>query len=226
MGQTANELSVMSVESVAYINREAALPTGCVLVIYKQLLHKGSTPYNADGDLPNVFTGVLFREDELDNPTAKRIRREISWGQLTFSAFGLAEDVKRVEVKLNEQSLRRPTMASSVTNYVTKNHKFGTIKTGVNKRGKDEGYTYLESEYMAYRIGQRRTYVTASYETSNGIDYDVCLNAEGTVRLDPRNMPDLEAIEVLPEWVEAAKSVVDKKHDAKRIAELKKQFSK
>ena len=226
MGQTANELSVMSVESVAFINREATLPTGCILVIFKQLLHKGSTPYNADGDLPNVFTGVLFREDEIDNPTAKHIRREISWGQLTFSAFGLAEDVKRVEVKLNEQGLRRPTMTSSVTNYTTKNHKFGTIKTGVNKRGKDEGYTYLESEYMAYRIGQRRTYATASYETSNGIDYDVCLNAEGTVRLDPRNMPDLEAIEVLPEWVEAAKNVVDKKHDAKRIAELKKQFGK
>lgn len=226
MGQTANELSVMSVESVAFINREAALPTGCVFVIFKQLLHKGSTPYNADGDLPNVFTGVLFREDEIDNPKAKHIRRGISWGQLTFSAFGLAEDVKRVEVKLNEQGLRRPTMTSSVTNYTTKNHKFGTIKTGVNKRGKDEGYTYLESEYMAYRIGQRRTYATASYETSNGIDYDVCLNAEGTVRLDPRNMPDLEAIEVLPEWIEAAKNVVDTKHNAKRITELKKQFGK
>lgn len=216
----------MSVESVAFINREAALPTGCVFVIYKQLLHKGSTPYNADGDLPNVFTGVLFREDELNKQQAKHIKREISWGQLTFTAFGLAEDVKRVEVKLNDQGLRRPTMTSSVTNYTTKNHKFGTIKTGVNKRGKDEGYTYLESEYMAYRVGQRRTYVTASYETSNNIDYDVCLNAEGTVRLDPRNMPDLEAIEVLPEWVEIAKKVVDKKHDAKRIAELKKQFGK
>ena len=224
-GTTSNGLSLINVSTISFANFEQALPTGYVLVVAKQLFHPASTTYNGK-DRATVVDGVLFRLADIKlGKRAAHFVKEIALSALTFSAWGLADEIGEVPVKTNAAGLDRPTTNANATNYVTRNHRWGEIKTGEkNKRGQDLALCYLDNEFMAYEIGQRRVYVYPSYSSTDGVDYNVD-NDGLNCRRNLKSMPDMTAIEIPQEWIEIAKGIVKKEYGLKAIEEAKKTYA-
>lgn len=204
---SAVELATFNSDAISFANRETALVANTIFVIAPQLFHKAGTPY-APGKFASVARGYIFRVDDINNEDATPImEKEISWSKLTATYFGLASEVHEVGVKLNEDNLLRPTMAATVTNYITRKHKFEGIKTGrKDKRGRDEEWNYIVTP-MTYKVGQSREYVGPNYKENPKGGYDVISDGVHCI-LEHRREPDLDYIQVPQKWIEKAIALV------------------
>lgn len=204
---SAVELAVFNSDAISFANRETALVANTIFVLAPQLFHKAKTPY-APGKYASVAYGLIFRVDDINNEDAEPImEKEISWSKLTATYFGLASEVPEVGVKLNEENLLRPTMAATVTNYITRKHKFEEIKTGrKDKRGRDEAWNFIATP-MTYKVGQSREYVGPNYKENPKGGYDV-LSDGVYCTLEHRREPDLDYIQVPQKWIDRAAKIV------------------
>lgn len=218
---TSVELAVFNTDAISFANREAALVPNTIFVLAPQLFHKATNPY-APGKFASKAEGLIFRVDDVHNEDAEPIMvKEISWSKLTATYFGLASEVTEVGVKLNEDNLLRPTMAATVTNYITRKHKFEEIKTGrKDKRGRDEAWNYIVTP-MTYKVGQSREYVGPNYKENPRGGYDVLSDGVHCI-LEHRREPDLEYIQVPQKWIDKAAKIVPAGAHPEDAAKLRK----
>ena len=219
---TSVELAVFNADAVAFANRETALVANTIFVLAPQLFHKAKTPY-APGKFASGAYGFIFRVADINNEDAEPImEKEIAWSKLTATYFGLAAEVPSVGIKLNEDNLLRPTMAATVTNYLTRKHKFEEIKTGrKDKRGRDEVWNFISTP-MTYKVGQAREYVGPNYKENPRGGYDVVSDDGIHCTLEHRREPDLEYIQVPQKWIDRAAKIVPAGARPEDAAKLRK----
>lgn len=226
-GTTSNGLSLINAATISFANYEESIPTGYVLVVAQQLFHPSVKTYNGK-DHANVVDGLLFRLADIKlGKRAAHFEKEIALSTLTFTAWGLADEIGDIPVKTNAEGLERPTTNAMVTNFITRKHRWGEIKTGEkNARNQELALCYLDNEFMAYEIGKRRVYVYPSYSsTDGGHTYNVD-NDGLNCRRNLRSMPDLTAIEIPQEWIDMAKAIVKPEYGPDAIAASKKTYAK